>query len=78
MQVSLNFQLETTKKSKERKAAEKSCSGTCYVTEVVCDNCLKSVVMTIIKGMTVKEMATKATCPFCRCRLWEPEDQDCD
>lgn len=78
MQVSINVHIDTIKKSKERKAAEKACSETCYVTEVFCDNCSKPVVMTIIKGMTVEEMATKATCPFCRCRLWEDEDNEND
>ena len=67
------------KKSKERKAAEKSCSGSFYVTEVVCDNCSKPIVMTILKGTTVEEMATKTTCPNCACSLWEVgEDSDYD
>jgi uncharacterized protein CbrC (UPF0167 family) len=67
------------KKSRERKSAEKSCTGSFYVTEVVCDNCSKAIVMTILKGTTVEEMAIKALCPNCACSLWEdPEDHDFD
>jgi len=64
------------KKSKERKAAEKSCSESFYVTEVVCDNCSKPIVMTILKGTLVEEMATKASCPNCACALWVVGEDD--
>lgn len=77
MIVSLNL-ITGQKKSKERIAAEKSCTGSFYVTEVICDNCSKSVVMTILKGTPVGEMAIKTLCPNCCCSLWEDEeDHDC-
>lgn len=42
-----------------------------YVADVVCTNCLEHNILTIPKGVTVVEHASKKLCEYCGCTVME-------